>query len=184
MRIVVSGTHASGKSTLVSDVGLALPRYTRLPDPFELVEDDEPSGASSFVRQLSVAAERLVELAPGSHVVAERGPVDFLAYLAASADLGRGSAGPDLWARLRATTAEAMAHVDLLVVLPLDGRDGIRVPVDEDPALRAAMDEHLVELCEDGDLVGGVEQVLEVSGPAERRLAHVLAAVTAMDAAR
>ena len=47
-----------------------------------------------------------------------------------------------------------MAHVDLLVVLPLDARDGIRVPDDEDPALREAMDEHLVELCEDGDLVG------------------------------
>jgi len=133
------------------------------------------------VRQLAVAAERLVELPPGSDVVAERGPVDFLAYLEALAELRRGSAGPDLMARLRATTAEAMAHVDLLVVLPLDARDGIRVPDDEDPELREAMDEHLVGLCEDVELVGRVGRVLEVSGPPGTRLAHVVAAVASGD---
>ncbi len=93
------------------------------------------------MQQLLVAAERLVELPAGADVVAERGPVDFLAYLAALADLGRRSAAPDLLAVLRATTAEAMAHVDLLVVLPLESPDGIRVPDDEDPDLREAMDD-------------------------------------------
>ena len=39
VRIVVSGTHASGKSTLVSDLAMAL-GYAQLPDPFELVDDD------------------------------------------------------------------------------------------------------------------------------------------------
>ena len=176
MRIVVSGTHATGKSTLVSDVALTLRGYTQLPDPFELVEGDEPAGATSFVRQLAVAAERLVELSPGSDVVAERGPVDFLANHEALADLRRGSAGPDLMARLRATTAEAMAHVDLLVVLPLDARDGIRVPDDEDPELREAMDEHLLGLCEDVELVGAVGRVVEVGGTQQHRLDRVLAA--------
>ncbi|HET6968392.1 MAG TPA: hypothetical protein VFI44_08955 [Ornithinibacter sp.] len=176
MRIVVSGTHASGKSTLVSDVAGSL-GSTQLGDPFEWVDEDEPAGASSFVRQLAVAAERLTELPPGSDVVAERGPVDFLAYLAALADLGRGSVAPGLLAALRATTAEAMAHVDLLVVLPLDPRDGIRVPDDEDPELREAMDGHLLDLSEDDELVGGVGSVVEVSGPPEQRLARVLDAV-------
>ena len=74
MRIVVSGTHASGKSTLVSDLAMAL-GYAQLPDPFELVDDDvEPAGAESFGQQLAVAAERLVELPAGADVVAERGP--------------------------------------------------------------------------------------------------------------
>ena len=116
VRIVVSGTHASGKSTLVSDLAMAL-GYAQLPDPFELVDDDvEPAGAESFGQQLAVAAERLVELPAGADVVAERGPVDFLAYLEALADLGRPTARPAVVARLRLTTAEAMAHVDLLVV--------------------------------------------------------------------
>ena len=184
VRIVVSGTHASGKSTLVCDVVHALRGYTALPDPFELVDDDvDPAGAGSFVRQLSVAAERLVELPPGRDVVAERGPIDLLAYLAALSDLGRDSVAPGLLARLRARTAEAMAHVDLLVVLPLDARDGIRVPDDEDPELRDAMDARLLDLCEDGELVGSVERVLEVAGPPETRLAEVLGVVTAVDAA-
>ena len=74
-------------------MALALRGHAQLPDPFELVDDDEPAGAASFVRQLVVAAERLVELSAGCDVVAERGPVDFLADLAALADLGRRSAG-------------------------------------------------------------------------------------------
>lgn len=183
MRVVVSGTHASGKSTLVSDVALALPGYDQLPDPFELVDDDgDPAGAASFVQQLLVAAERLAELPPGTDVVAERGPVDLLAYLAALADLGRRSAAPDLLARLRATTAEAMAHVDLLVVLPLESPDGIRVPDDEDPDLRGAMEERLLELVDDPDLVGPATRVVEVAGPPEARLEQVLAAVAGQEA--
>ena len=47
MRIVVSGTHAAGKSTLVSDLALVLRGHARLPDPFELLDDDdEPAGAA------------------------------------------------------------------------------------------------------------------------------------------
>ena len=128
MRIVVSGTHASGKSTLVADLVARLPGSVALPDPFELVEVDEPASALSFVEQLAVSAERLVELRPGSEVVAERGPVDFLAYLEALRELGRRSVDRGALTRLRATAAEAMAHIDLLVVLPLDPDDHIWVP--------------------------------------------------------
>ena len=181
MRIVVSGTHASGKSTLVSDLATAL-GSAQLPDPYELVDDDtdDPAGAASFVRQLLVAAERLVGLARGTDVVAERGPVDLLAYLDALAELGRPSVGPDLMTRLRATTAEAMAHVDLLVVVPLDARDGITVPDDEDPGLREAMDARLLDLCDDADLVGSAVRVVEVAGPPDARLEQVLAVVATL----
>ncbi len=81
----------------MSDLATAL-GYAQLPDPYELVDDDteDPAGAASFVRQLVVAAERLVGLARGADVVAERGPVDLLAYLEALAELGRSSVGPDL----------------------------------------------------------------------------------------
>jgi hypothetical protein len=179
VRIVVSGTHASGKSTLVSDLALALRGYAQLPDPFELVDHANAVGAASFGQQLIVTAERLVDLPPGCDVVAERGPVDFLAYLAASADLGRGSVAPDLMASLRAVTAEAMGHVDLLVVLPLEPPDAIWVPDDEDPRLREAMDAHLLDLVEDDDLVGSVGRIVEVTGPPELRLSRVVAAVAA-----
>jgi hypothetical protein len=179
VRIVVSGTHASGKSTLVSDLATAL-GYPQLRDPYELVDDDlDPAGAASFVAQLEVAAERLVELPRGADVVAERGPVDLLAYLGALADLGRPSVSADLMSRLRVTTADAMSHVDLLVVVPLDAGDGITVPDDEDPDLREAMDARLLDLVDDDELVGPATRVVEVAGAPGARLEQVLAAVTA-----
>ena len=60
MRIVVSGTHASGKSTLIADVAAALPDYAVLPDPFELLDErfDQP-GPAMFLQQLRAAADRL-----------------------------------------------------------------------------------------------------------------------------
>lgn len=60
MRIVISGTHASGKSTLVSDFVLRHPEFAVLPDPFELLNEswDGPT-ASSFSAHLRVAADRL-----------------------------------------------------------------------------------------------------------------------------
>jgi hypothetical protein len=177
VRVVVSGTHASGKSTLVSDLAQAL-GCDQLPDPFELVDDvGDPAGASSFVAQLEVAAERLVELSASADVVAERGPVDLLAYLEALALLGRPSVAAGPMARLRLAAAEAMTHVDLLVVIPLDPDAGIEVPDDEDPELREVMDERLLELCDDEELVGGAAQVVEVAGSPESRVAQVLAAV-------
>ncbi|WP_392542059.1 AAA family ATPase [Oryzobacter telluris] len=176
MRIVVSGTHAVGKSTLVSDFALAHPTYVVLPDPFELVDEEDAASAWSFVAQLHVAAERLTEWGPGSDVVAERGPLDLLAYLRALDDLGRGSVAPGLLATLEAGSAEAMGHVDLLVVLPLDPAAGIWVPDDEDPELREAMDAALLDLVEDPDLVGAA-RVLELTGPPEARLARLTRAV-------
>jgi hypothetical protein len=80
-------------------------------------------------------------------------------------------------ARVREITAVAMAHVDLLVVLPLDDCDGIRVPDDEDPELRTAMDERLLDLVDDPELVGSVGTVLAVSGSPRSRLRQVLVAV-------
>jgi hypothetical protein len=178
VRLVVSGTHASGKSTLVSDLALARHGYDRLPDPFELVDDDiEPAGVESFVRQLEVTAERLVELPQGCDVVAERGPLDFLAYLAALGDLGRRTVAPSLLATLRAATAEAMGHVDVLVVLPLESPDPIRVPAEEDPELRAATDDRLLELCDDDDLVGPATRVVALTGTPEQRLTGLLTAL-------
>ena len=80
-------------------------------------------------------------------------------------------------ARLRLTTAEAMAHVDLLVVVPLEAADVIRVPDDEDPGLRVAMDARLLDLCDDDELVGAVGRVVEVGGSPQQRLDQVLTAV-------
>ncbi|GAA4388048.1 hypothetical protein GCM10023153_02950 [Ornithinibacter aureus] len=177
MRIVVSGTHASGKSTLVSDLVMTLPGYASLGDPFDLVDVDDPACAASFLAQFEVSVERLAELPRGACTVLERGPLDFLAYLEALGALGRSTVAPAALDRLRATAAQALEGVDVLVVLALDEGHGIWVPEHEDPELREAMDRHLLDLCADDDLVAGVGQVIEVAGSPQDRAQVVLTAM-------
>lgn len=172
MRIAISGTHGSGKTTLVEDFLAAHGEYLHEPEPYEWLEAvaAEPD-ADDFWRQLELSVERLGSYAAGTKVIAERSPVDFLAYLLALADLGR--SGRDC-ARIAAAgelVAEGMAHIDLLVVLPLS--DGIDVPEEEDAALREAMNERLLDLitADDYALFGsGSPRVVEIQGSRDRRL--------------
>lgn len=172
MLVVISGTHASGKSTLISDFTSLHPEFEVLPDPYEMLDDEDVEpGADSFSAQLQLAAARLREPAPGVPRIAERGPLDFLAYLDALMSLRRPTRSPSLFRSGLATAAAAMAQVDLLVLLPLSEADHIEVPADEDPELRSAMNESLLELADDPDLVGNAK-VVEITGSPSHRLAQ------------
>lgn len=148
MRIAVAGTHCSGKSTLIADFLAAHPEFVHEPEPYEW------TGDADFYRQLEVSVERLRMHPPGARVIAERSPLDFVAYLRAQGE----RAGEAM-----ALAAEGMAHVDLLVVLPLDG--SIDCPADEDLELREAMNEELLELIDDAGV-----HVVELHGSREARL--------------
>ncbi|GAA2226144.1 ATP-binding protein [Herbiconiux moechotypicola] len=178
MRIVVSGTHASGKSTLVSDFALLYPAFSVLPDPFELIDEawDGP-GASSFARQLRLSAARLDPTETPGDLIAERGPIDFLAYLLAFDALDRMPESPGLLARSAEVTRDALRHVDLVVLLPLAPADGISIGVDEDPALRDAMNDALLDLVNDDDIVDEGVTVMEITGDRDRRLRMLQAVV-------
>lgn len=178
MRIVISGTHGSGKSTLVSDFALRHPEFTALPDPFELVDEtwDSPS-AALFAAQLRISARRLDPHESALSLIAERGPIDFLAYLLALDQLTGASSSRELLARSTAITREALDHVDLLVVLPLNESDEIVLGSEEHLALRQAMNAALLDLIDDPDVVGERVQVVEVTGDRDRRLA-ILDALT------
>lgn len=177
MRIAVSGTHASGKSTLVADFAAAHPQYETMPDPFELIDEqvDQPT-AGMLLRQLRLSADRL-EDTDSPDVIAERSPLDFLAYLLALGELDRATASHEVLERARELTASALRHVDLLVVLPLNARDRIRIGDDEDPDLREATDAALLDLIDDPDLILGTTRVLEITGDRARRLSTLQGAV-------
>lgn len=166
----MSGTHASGKSTVVSDFSLAHRRFQVLSDPFDLVDALDPNSAASFHDQLILSAERLTVLPRDADVIAERGPLDFLAYLEALESLGRASVPGPLLHELCAITAEALGNVDVLAVLPLSGLEGVWVPDDEDPQLRRSIDERLLDLCDDDELVGQIGRIVELTGTPEERL--------------
>jgi hypothetical protein len=173
VRIVVSGTHGSGKSTLISDFAMTHPEFTVLPDPFELLDesDDVPSLAL-FASQLRIAADRLTIEPVVTDLIAERGPLDFLAYLLAQAGLTGRSLDDAFLERATARTAEALRAVDILVVLPLTTRDSIHVGADEYLELRDAMNDVLLELLDDPDIIGDDLTVAEITGaPAERLVA-------------
>lgn len=178
MRIVVSGTHASGKTTLIADFAAAHPEFEVLGDPFELVDGatEEPD-AGTFFAQLRFAAARLADEDVRAQVIAERGALDFVAYLEALDALGRPTRSRELLRRGAELAAAAAVHVDLLVVLTPE--PSIHVGQDEDPELRAAMHDALLELVDDGDLVGDAP-VVELGGDPATRLAGLEAVLATL----
>lgn len=173
MRIIVSGTHGSGKSTLTADFVARRPEYLALGDPFDELDPDDPASAASFAAQLRVTASRVRETAGESAVISERGPLDFVAYLTALEQLGRSDG--ELIARATALADASLTDVDLVVLLPLDDRHPIRVPVDEDPALREAMDTALLDLADEREAAGPA-RFLTLGGDPATRLRDLLAA--------
>lgn len=169
--IAVSGTHGSGKTTLIEDFLAAHPEYGHEPEPYEWLDDAsaEPS-AEDFYRQLELSVERLRSHGRGARVIAERSPVDFLAYLLALEDLRRSPRDCALRTAAVELAAEGLSHVDVLVILPLDGT--IEIPESEDLELRDAMNERLVELITTDEYAlfrNATPRVLEMQGSRSRR---------------
>jgi predicted ATPase len=172
MRIAISGSHRTGKSTLVSELSALLPTYTTVEEPYHLMEEDGydfsyPPSLEDFESQLERSIEVLGQ-ADGD-VLFDRCPVDFLGYLALHEE--GDSFDLDAWIpRVR----DAVKTLDLLVFVPIEARDRIAFPRSEDDGVpRAAVDEKLRELLLDDPWELGVD-VLEVEGDPEGRARAVL----------
>lgn len=154
MRIAVTGTHGSGKSTLIGDFLDTHPAYRHLQEPYwELVQQgvvfaDGPTLAD-LIEQFEQSAAMILASAAERHVIHDRSPVDFIAYLEVmSAREG------DEWSptgRQLAQAEKALASLDLLVFLPLSEPDEIRTSI-EFAALRRAVDRRLKRILRDDDL--------------------------------
>lgn len=139
MRIAISGTHCTGKSTLIDEFLRTHTDYVHEPEPYTVLVEDfgeefsEEPRIDDFQRQLKFNLERLKHHTREARVIYERCPIDFLAYIAT---LDPKSAEPVLDQVL-----EGMQHLDLVVYLPLDDDDD---NVDADyPKLRKAVDRRL-----------------------------------------
>lgn len=178
MRIAISGTHCSGKSTLVEAFLSEHPDYSHEPEPYTVLVEDygdefssEPT-AEEFLRQLEFNAERLCDYSPGDRVIFERCPADFLAYILALQDLNREGGRSNVLETARAFAVRAFGQLDLIVYLPADDID-IDVPEEEDPELRLAMDRQLASiLLEDqlGLFTSRHPQIFELTGSITDRL--------------
>ena len=178
MRVAVSGTHCSGKSTLIEEFLVDHTDFAHEPEPYTVLQDDygevfagEPS-ADDFYRQLAFNVERLRCYASGARVIYERSPVDFLAYLLALNDLQRDKESAGLVERSLALVTDGIKHLDLIVFLPLED-ERATVPDSEDRELRSAVDDRLMGILGDDDFKlfpSNCPVVLEARGTTAQRL--------------
>ena len=97
MRVAVSGSHGTGKSTLIAAFLARCPHYLDEPEAFESLADDidltssEGPTADGITALLDHTISAVTVHSPGAFVVFERSPVDYLAYAAASRSWPQGS---------------------------------------------------------------------------------------------
>ncbi|BFU93012.1 MAG: hypothetical protein NTAFB01_41990 [Nitrospira sp.] len=169
MRIAISGTHGSGKSTLVDDLIERLPHWESIEKPYYVLEEEgyefgEIPTREDFEAQLTRSLQLTSE--QRRNVIFDRCPMDFVAYALCSADSE--SFSVRAWLPQLRDAANAL---DLIVFLPIDNR--IPVPLSEDDDWRIAVDETLREILLD-DTFDLEMIVLEIRGTREERVQQVL----------
>jgi predicted ATPase len=177
VRIAVSGTHCTGKSTLIEEFLQAHPDFAHEPEPYTvLVEDfgEEFSGepcVEDFYRQLQFNIDRLEQRPRDVRVIYERCPIDFLAYICV---LDSQAAQASV-----ALVSDAIRNLNLIVYLPLDPT--LDVPDDEFPRLRESVDRRLSAIFREDEfgIVSSCDVVvIEATGSTKERL-RILEAATA-----
>jgi predicted ATPase len=174
MRIAISGTHFSGKSTLVEALSEALPQYTIVEEPYHLLQEEgyefaELPSIEDFELQMERSIESMEESA--ANVIFDRCPADILGYLLSHAD----AEAFDLKEWLPRVQS-AMRKLDLIVFLPLEEPDRIVLPLSQDAAYRLCVDEKLKEIILENLFDFDVD-VLEVTGSPKMRVEQVLAQI-------
>jgi hypothetical protein len=168
MRIAFSGTHRTGKSTLLARVAELLPGHETVDEPYRLLEEEgaelaeEPS-LEDFEAQLERSLTALEE-ADGADVLFDRCPFDILAYLLTHAEADAFDLD-----QVREPVHRAMATLDVVVFVPIEPHDRIPLASHESKALRRAVHDKLEELYDDYE-----GEVLRVEGDVEARARAVL----------
>src|SRR3984957_824604 len=186
MRVGISGTHGTGKTTLAGALGRRLPGHALADEPYYLLADEGyefgfPPSPEDYRALLARSVQSL--RAPHPAIVFDRTPLDYLAYLTA---IGADPAaiGADLAPIARdpaddaATAQLALASLDLLVITMITAETEHVLPPAELPGLRSQMNDALLDLVHDDPLDAWPDlPILELDGPLDARLPAVLAAL-------
>jgi hypothetical protein len=171
VRLAVSGAHGTGKTSLVAELCELLPGHEGVPEPYEVLEEHGykfglPPTVEDYRAQLDQAMVSL--RLPVEHLVFDRTPLDFLAYLKATGCEVEGEASTDALVPL-------FASLDALIVLPVTAEMTDRLPAPELPALQDAVNNALLMLVYDDPLNAWSDvPILELDGPLDGRTEHVL----------
>lgn len=169
MRIAISGTHFSGKSTLIATLLKQFPNFISVEEPYILLEEQgyefsNPPSVEDFEEQLEFSVRSIME--SRNNTFFDRCPLDCLAYA-----LSLGEVDVDSWIQ---KMDGAIQLLDLIVFLPIEDRDRIPIPISEDLKLRKKMDENLQDMLLN-DSLGILKdvEILEVMGSVEKRVRMV-----------
>jgi hypothetical protein len=174
MRVGISGTHGTGKTTLAEALCACLPGHVLADEPYYLLADEGyefgfPPSPEDYRALLARSVQSL--RSPRPAIVFDRTPLDYLAYLAAT---GADPAGPAAAAALQ----PAFATLDLLVITMITAETEHVLPPAELPGLRSQMNDALLDLLHDDPLDAWPDlPILELDGPLDARLPAVLAAL-------
>jgi hypothetical protein len=183
MRVAVSGTHNTGKSTLIAAFLAERPQYAHEPEAYEAIADDvaltesEGPTAEGLERLLHHTVSALAGHDAGACVVFERSPVDYLAYAAASRRTWSSSAVADFLGSHVPGVRAAMHNLDLIVLVPLARNCPIPPRPDEDERFRRRVDEQLRRALIDDEyhLFGDTEtRVVELPAVPEQQVTELL----------
>lgn len=171
MRIAISGTHFSGKSTLVEALYESLPQYMTVEEPYLVLQEEgyefaELPTIEDFELQLERSIETIDESGPD--IIFDRCPADILGYILSHIDVDTF----DLQEWLpRIQTV--IRKLDLVVFLPIEDPDRIILPLSQDAAYRQRVDEKLKEIILQNSFDFEMD-VLEVTGSPQSRIKQVL----------
>jgi hypothetical protein len=178
MRIAISGSHATGKTTLLAELARQLPFLETTEEAYHLLVAEghgfaDPPTADDYELMLRRAAAELGRR-HAVHQLYDRCPADYLAYAAASR-----MRDPALLRDMTATATAALRHVNLIVYVPIETPDRINDAVLTLPRLRRRVDRILREMLAD-DQWGFGASVIEVRGTLAQRAQQVRARLGAI----
>jgi len=176
MRIGISGTHGTGKTTLAQALCAHLPGHVTADEPYYLLEEEGyefgfPPSLEDYRALLACSVRSVTSPPLLPRVIFDRTPLDYLAYLAAT--------GADPWDEASAAALRpAFASLDLLVITLITPQTEQVLPAAEMPRLRSQMNDALLDLLYDDPLNAWADvPVLELNGPLDGRPNAVLAAL-------
>ena len=183
MKIAVSGSHCTGKSTLIAAFCARSPGYAHEPEAYELLADEitllpgEGPDLDGLLRLIQHTIAVIESYPRGVSVVFERSPIDYLAHAAASESMAA-TERDDFLDRYIPTVRTAIRHLDLIVLLPVSSAGPIQARPGEDVAFRERVDAALrgALVDDDHDLFSAPDapRVVELPPGPEQYLGHLL----------
>jgi hypothetical protein len=183
MRVAVSGSHGTGKSTLIAAFLAARPEYVHEPEAYEELADDiallgsEGPDVEGLTALLVHTVAAVGRHGPGATVIFERSPVDYLAYAIATRSIAR-TDREEFTQSYVPMVRGAVRSLDLIALLPVSAGGRAELRPHEDGRFRQRVDEELrrVLIDDDYDLFGGdpAPRVVELSASPDRQLSDLV----------